>query len=1206
MDEYGLDPYEQQLLKVFNSHDRDNCGSLDREGLTQLCQTLQLDEHGLDLVKCLLKDKRTRVNFTDFKDALLALLGNMQNNKSSGNDNNIEEKSSPDREVSPKFVYGSKKYGRRSRPRNEDIHKLVNEDDKPQNISVQRSNSNTEVSSKKRKTNYRLQRCTSLPANNDLVIDDKNLNSHLISNDTELICTEEMLREAWKKLGVGEDGYLNQTELILVCDAIGLHKLADGVIRQLSDKLTVNCDHKISFQELLTILQQDDTWFEVLNHTIPTKDVELDGSLLHQSSECLFPDSRTFHLVTLGPDGNGMINTDDLIEMWESVGIHSPKELLHELGFNCRMVNILDLADVLDKQTKGITEATRSDFQSPHIALLQASLTLYQSEIKTFKNLLEQMHAEREKLKCHVTDANNRATLLAQEVDDNHSRMEQNTLNQVKLIEQRHSDILKEITAQFTKEKDHISTINQSLEDKISTLEQEVSKLKNDLSIAQKYSLNVEKENQGLSLKIAELERDRSLLSGQIDVLENEKLKLNEMGQEENKVLMAKLTTLQMENAQLKDKNDEMVSEIESLSNKMASMRMKVSSTPTTVNTLDQSMEENISIICEGVGLGAKRRSDYSPSKDNLLFGIADSSPRLGKIRKFHTKNQENFEVPFTSSESGFDTEVDCPDSPLCDESSSENEEITRLQSKVAFLEQILKQNGIPVPNIGRERLVANWSTNPEYLYNRVQELENLIRDIKEAMRMMIEKDNINCDTLKKVSEKLEKSFLLNGTNSLDTFKLGSPEKECACASSQTDFIDEFEAKVTELEVQNKELCAKCAELENCVELLRNEYEKCEDYWQNKVDEERQMYETEQKVNSDKLADLIIKMKEYEEQFTDQELPDGRLPTIEETYHLEKQFTDLEEEFEVYKEESETKLLQKDEEIAFLKEKLTELALKQAKDVAVQVELDTEEIRILNKMQNLSCYVIENTSRYPEEMTPPSPQIQNNAEYMNHSLVWNQQARNDEQSENCKSLPVSWSFDNKTESNGPSTSCSTTSLDKNSTPCTPCRPKRTKKYNKNIYKKNVPEKEDGHRDTDQRTGSGSQSSCHNPNFGPEQKIVIPLRSFHNLNARRNFLEQRVRSLQVCLQQQKYCHEQMLQHFWHQFSSEQAETHSKLKYYQEKLDQQVRINREQLDKLEKTDMLVKDLYVENSYLIASKQRLEEQRCHMLAHCNSNSV
>ncbi|XP_057668880.1 ninein [Diorhabda carinulata] len=1196
MDNYALDPYEQQLLKVFNSHDRDNCGSLDKDGLIQLCQTLQLDEHGLDLVNCLLKDKCSRVNFTDFKDALLALLGNIQNNKSSVNEDDKNIKSSPEREVSPKFVYGSKKYGRRSRPRNDDVHKIINEDEKPLNVSVQRSNSNSEVSSKKRKTNYRLQRCTSLPNNNDLVISDIESKNSL-SNETELVCTEEMLREAWKKLGVGKDGYLNQTELILVCDAIGLHKLADGVIRQLSDKLTINHDHKISFQELLTILQQDDTWFEVLNQTIVTKDAELDGTIIHKSNEGLFPDSRTFHLVTLGPDGNGMINTEVLIEMWESVGVHSPKELLHELGFNCRRVNILDLADVLEKQIKGITEATRSEFQSPHVALLQASLILYQSEIKTFKNLLEQMHAEREKLKCHVSDANNRATLLAQEVDDNHSRMEQNTLNQVKLLEQRHTEILKELTVQFTKDKDQLTSINQSLENRISTLEQEVHKLKHDLIVAQKYSINVEKDNQKLLSKISELERDRNLLTNQIEVLECEKQKFNEIEQEENKLLLTKLTTLQMQNAQLKDKNDEMVSEIETLSNQVASMRMKVSSTPTTVNTLDQSMEENISIIYEGVGLGAKRRSDYSPSKDNHLYGSADGSPRLGKIRKYHSKNQDNYEIPFTSSESGFDTEADCPDSPLSI-STNENEEVTRLQSKVAFLEYILKQNGIPVPDSQCENFGANWSTDPLYLNNKVQELEKIIKYVKIAMKMMIETDNVNCDNIKKISDKIEQSLLDKVTNSIDYPEIVNVEKEYACASSQTDFLSEFEVRVKQLENENEELCAKCAELENCVDLLKNEYEKCEDYWQNKVDEERQMYEVEQKINSDKLTELVLKIKEYEEQFAESDATDSRLPTIEETYNLEKQFTDLEEEFEIYKEETECKLIQKDEEIAFLKEKLTELALKhqEAKDVAVQVEIDIEQSRIFNKTQNLSSYIVENTNLYPEEMVPPSPQ----SNCTNHSLLWNQQRGSEELSENCKSLPVNWNFDNKTESNGPSTSCSTTSLDKQSTPCTPCRPKRTKKYNKNIYKKNVPEKPDEYNELEQR---GRQKSYNNnTNFNSEQRIVIPIGHFHRLNAVREMLEKKVRHLYICLQQQKYCSEQR---FWHQINSERADAYAKLKYIQDKLNQQIRINKDQMDKLEKADMLVKELYVENSYLSASVQRLE-QRPHMMAHCNSNSV
>ncbi|KAJ8964526.1 hypothetical protein NQ314_004821 [Rhamnusium bicolor] len=602
MDQFALDPYEQQLLKVFDSHDRESCGSLDRDSLTQLCQTLQLEEQGAELIKCLLKDKQARATFTEFKDALLALLGNMQNNKNVKNEEIIKEseKTSPEREVSRSFLNKS-----------------------PNNTSVQRSNSQTEVSSKKRKTNYKLKRCTSLPGNNDLTFDNSLDNtlvtSHTLSCEPELVCTEEMLREAWKKLGVGEDGYLNRTELILVCDAIGLHKLADGVIRQLSDKLTLNYDHKISFQELLEALQQDETWFEVLNQTPPNND-----SVIHRSSDNLFPDSRTFQFITLGPDGNGIISTDVLIEMWESVGIHSPKELIHELGFSSRRINIVELAVVLEKQIKGINEATRSEFQSPHITLLQANLTLYQSEIKCLKSVLEQMHAEREKLKCDVVEANNRATLLAQEVDDNHSRMEQNTLNQVKLLEQRHSDILRDVTAQYSKDKEQLSVINQSLENRISNLEQETAKLKSDLLIAQKYSINVEKENQVLSGKINELEKDKEVLSEQIGLLEGEKQKYSEIEREESEILLAKLTALQLENSQLKDKNDEMVSEIENLSSQVASMRTKVFSTPTpSFNTLDQSMEENISIICEGVGVGGKRRSDYSPSKDTNLFSIS-------------------------------------------------------------------------------------------------------------------------------------------------------------------------------------------------------------------------------------------------------------------------------------------------------------------------------------------------------------------------------------------------------------------------------------------------------------------------------------------------------------------------------------------------------------------------------------------------------
>lgn len=82
---------------------------------------------------------------------------------------------------------------------------------------------------------------------------------------------------------------------------------------------------------------------------------------------------------------------------------------------------------------------------------------------------------------------------------------------------------------------------------------------------------------------------------------------------------------------------------------------------------------------------------------------LAGGSPRLEKIRKF-SENKNELEIPFKSSnykssESGIDTDV------LYFESSSNSlnydteNELTRLKAKIAFLEQVLIQNNIPVPS---------------------------------------------------------------------------------------------------------------------------------------------------------------------------------------------------------------------------------------------------------------------------------------------------------------------------------------------------------------------------------------------------------------------------------------------------------------------------------------------------------------------------
>ncbi|XP_019761673.2 blastoderm-specific protein 25D [Dendroctonus ponderosae] len=986
-----LDPYEQQLLKEFNSHDIDNVGSLDRDGLVQLCLTLQLDDQSSELVHSLLGDHQRRATFAEFKEALLNLLARMQNQKSP-----TKTPSSPGVEADqecPKYVYGSKKYGRRTRP----IYQEEG-DGRP----VQRSNSQSEVLSKKRKTNFKLKRCTSLPA------------SHAAPQaGRQIECTEETLRQAWSKLGVGADGFLNQTELLLVCDAIGLHKLADEVIKQLE----LNCDRKISFREVLEVARRDETW------TV-------------QADNALFPDSQTFQYVTLGPDGDGFVSADSLIEMWEAIGLHSPKELLVELGFDTRTIRINDLAERLEKQTRTISEA-REYAQNPHLVLLQANLALYQSEIRCLRSILDQLRAEREKLKLDVADANNRATLLAQEVDDNHLRMEQTALNQVKLLEQRHADMLRELTAQTGKDKEQLHSLNQALELRIDTLELEAGKLKGDLQIAQQYSMEVEREAQTLNSRIGDLNKDKQQLLERVGVLEADKLQLSELKRQESEMLLAQLTTLQMKTSQLKDRNDEMEAEIETL----MTMKGKANCTPTrSFNTLDQSMEE-------------EEEEDEVPSRP---------AP-AGKV-----------DAPFASSESGFDTEPESLSTSTCDP-----DEVHRLQAKVAFLEQVLAQHNVPVP-------VFQSGNSGISLSERVRELEQVIEDTKRA--------------------------------------ISRPVAQQGC---QTD-VDEVEATVRRLEQENRDLVAKCTELDDCVELLRTEFEKCEDYWQSKVNEERQLFDAEQRVSGDKLNDLLDKMREYEEQYAQQDLLDSRLAPIAETAHLEKQFTDLEQEFEEYKASHEEELFRKEEEISILNGRLSELQLQQT---------DAEERRVLAKMSTFTSYVIENTSRAPADMQPAAE--------------------------------PSWST--------------------NATSQTPCRPKRMRKHDKTLYQKSGADKE------------GASKKSPEPT---EQNVVLPLCVFNNLIGRGDHLQESVRHLQRCMKQQHYHNEQTLQRFWQQFMGERAELQAKLKYCQEKLDQQMRLCSEHLDKLQRNDLFVKDLYVENAYLFANVERLEKQ-CRMLAQASNCS-
>ncbi|KAF5900892.1 ninein-like protein isoform X2, partial [Clarias magur] len=116
MDEDEQNRYVTQLKEEFDSCDTTGTGYLDKEELTALCHKLSLDAHLPLLLDILLGSQHyARVNFEEFKEGFVAVLSRSLDFSTSEEESSYLEPAVPE-EVSPKFVKGTKRYGRRSRP----------------------------------------------------------------------------------------------------------------------------------------------------------------------------------------------------------------------------------------------------------------------------------------------------------------------------------------------------------------------------------------------------------------------------------------------------------------------------------------------------------------------------------------------------------------------------------------------------------------------------------------------------------------------------------------------------------------------------------------------------------------------------------------------------------------------------------------------------------------------------------------------------------------------------------------------------------------------------------------------------------------------------------------------------------------------------------------------------------------------------------
>lgn len=944
MENHSMDHYEKQLYAVFKTFDYANTGCLDKDSLMSLCNTLQLEEKGCRLVDSLINVENKEVTFTQFRDGLLTILGDVTDKC---NDCQSEDESSG-REISPKFVYGSKKYGRRSRPQDNietptsDVH---DDSDLEQSANysergnkVQRSVSNCDVNKERKvNSNSKLKRCISFPGNQRI-------------NESQVEKVPEI--DNYIHLGLDHSSLISFNEAVTLCHDMQMENADTDMIKQIFDD---QCDSESVGH--ITVGE----FFHQLNKRLITSITPDSAQVITKLSSQLVCNGDTIggsiRYPMLISDKINSVKTDVIVEMWEQAGIQHCQQMLYDLGFNDGDIDMVELLNVLDEEIKiAISSINKSTEFNSASMLLQASLCVNQYELKTIKNAMEQIFGENYKLKADLLDANQRAQVLAQEVDENHTKMESSLRTQIKQLELKHSEIVKDMSSHMASEKEQLSTTILQLEEKIEHFNLENSKLKQQLGLITIKNEELEKHVLSCQEHISELEKIKIQLTKEVKKLVSEKNASSEKLEpdcNETDVLLGQISKLQLENKSLRDRNDELCAEIETLQDKLSGSSRRLSLTKTkTVCDVDISSEQAIwspdsdvdstdhaplNCILELRCSSATKRRGDSPSKgSNCLF--EEESPRIGKLRKCHKKKQTSSNASDINSgtivqgdnEVYFDVyndrKVETTNNLAIGTTDDDDTELFHSDQNVAFSDgQSLSKMLDNKDNVNIRDAISDLMSNIIKMREKVEITQN-------------ESDH-SCDTCCKLKDNfqgLEKSVnsieillgndLLNENINLSTIRTLSVNNDENLLMIQN-LKKEIEDTKQKHEAEMSKMSQECRDLEYSVEQLKMEYDKCEDYWTGKLDEERAIFDQEQQLFDDKLGDLLSKVSEYEEQFAshNKKNASSALPPIEEKYSLEQQFTDLEEEFEEYKIKQAEEMNEKLNEVKSLKEQIEHL-----------------------------------------------------------------------------------------------------------------------------------------------------------------------------------------------------------------------------------------------------------------------------------------
>ncbi|XP_056249982.1 ninein isoform X2 [Seriola aureovittata] len=513
------DHYEERLKEVFNSFDTSGCGSLCPEELSDLCQSLHLDDATPALLSILLQNQdrlTARVDFDQFKNALILVLSSTIETPQAEQDT-LQKPESP--EIQPKFVKGSKRYGRRSTPELiEPISDLSEVPDaNPAEGEDLEDNYDSAVPRKRERWNALELSTEEYEAEGQMHLWNPDEPSTPRGSIAPLSARlEERLREACEELAISWDRCASHTELLALCEHLGLEINWDML-------LSLTGDEGMNVQEFVS---------RVVNHNkppTPSASTPYRQLKRHHSTQpfdeggrriatpCALTSSIGMRLFSTLDDGTGFTPVEYLLDAWIDEGIENSTEILQALNFN--LDGKLSLSD--------LTMALENELLVTKNGIHQAALASFRAEIRYLLERVDRELREKEKIRSDLEKAEKLKTQLATEVDEHHSAIEHMNTLKIRKLEQDHKEKLAAVRSELMKEMDQIrqqaGLQREELEAEIEKIREDESFLRDHLSISVKENRRLEVELLDSTEKLVEAQSQITKLQTSMDSIMKEK-----------------------------------------------------------------------------------------------------------------------------------------------------------------------------------------------------------------------------------------------------------------------------------------------------------------------------------------------------------------------------------------------------------------------------------------------------------------------------------------------------------------------------------------------------------------------------------------------------------------------------------------------------------------------------------------------------------